>query len=391
MSSPSTRELLFSNWMMPDRGAVKQRLLKGFLQTLKATSPYEATVDAEGTGQFRTIQEAIDAIAPLVSPTQKGRIDIAPGEYVENVVLPRNIVLNAIGGFGPSRIVVIRSTSGDTLTVPAWDVLLQGISVFTDSIVPTDAAVRMADDGLPPGVDPAFALNFYMSATGVGRAYRGDPIPGGGQFIAIYGGTDSFGGAPQNVFIDGSVFIWFLGGGGGNCATSLRIEGGGQALVGNGVGISADPVAGLVVDCDGGFFAGLDVRFDDGFNGIRGRNGSTVFLLNTYCLSGLGGTPVDMDPTSFLVTGNVQLDPIGSPPLANWIVLGPWIQVYNTKQGAGRTLPGSGAEERPVAAPPGYRFFAVDLNAAGAPAGSGVWLTRGQDLAWRTPTDVVVP
>lgn len=389
MTTISLRDSLLGLLNRPDRDLLKKDKLREFLSLVDVNSEFATQVDSTGMGQFRKIQPALEYMAGKLSGSEKGIVSVAPGVYEENVVMPRNVGLVGAGGFGPSAFCSITSPSGDTMKVPGWDSLVYGMSVYTTSSTATDSAVRLYDDGDPAGFDGTFMVNFLMSGLNGARSYTGDPVSGA-QVIAIYGGTDSFGAPPIGMFVEGSGLFWLLGGGGSDGAVGIHIENGGQVFIGAGVSIGADPAAGLVVECDGGFFAGLDVRIDDGHDGIKAVNGSTVFLGTAVGLGGLAGVPVETDAGSFLVTGNVQLEPLGGAPLANWNIAGPWIPMFTTNQGAGTTGVGGSPDQRPANTPVGYRFYARDLDAAGAP-GSGTWLTKDSWGQWKTATDVVIP
>ena len=55
--------------------------------TLPATLPSQITVAQDGSGQFKTVQEAIDSIPAY--PRQTVDIHILPGKYVQQVTIPR--------------------------------------------------------------------------------------------------------------------------------------------------------------------------------------------------------------------------------------------------------------------------------------------------------------
>lgn len=389
MASPSLRESLLGILNRPDRDLLKKAKLREFLAAVPSFSDVEASVDQFGMGQFRDPQKAIDHVYGKLTGSQKGVVHLGPGEYEGNFELPRRVALVGTGGFGPSAFCSLTSSSGDTLKVPGWDTLVNGVAVYTTSSTATDSAVRMHDDGSPAGTDSTFIVNFLMSGVNGARSYTGEDVAGA-QVVVVYGGTDAFGAPPIGMFIDGSSLFWLLGGGGSDGAVGARIENGGQLLIAGGVGLSADPTSGLAVECDGGFFAGLDVRIDDARHGIKGINGSTLFLGNVVGLGGVAGIPVETDAGSVLVTGDVQLEPLGGAPLANWSIAGPWIPMFTTQQGIGTTGVGGGSDQRPATAPVGYRFYARDRDAAGAP-GTGTWLTLDVIGQWKTPTDVVIP
>lgn len=346
-------------------------------------------VDIGGRGQYRYIQDAVDALAPLVSPTEKGLVEIAPGTYDENVVGRRNINLKSMDAFGPGGTVIIRSATGRTLTIPPFDVNVNGITILSTSPNPADAAVKILEDGLPASFWQSFFLNFYIVASGLARALENNPV-GGGFIVGIWGGIDQTGGGAEAILCDGGGGMqWMGGGGGGNPATFAKLDNGGALFLQNGVSLSAALGTGRVIDADNGsILFCLDAMLQDGLDGVRARNGSALLLAKAMGLSGFPGTPVDTDAASPLFTGDVQLDGFGGAPLVGWNVLGPWLKLGNTSESMGTTGLG-GPDQRPVSKPIAYKFFAMDRAVTGL-AGTGTWLTW-DGANWKTATDVIVP
>lgn len=337
-------------------------------------------VDPDGHGDFTAVQDAVDAAAV------GSVVLLSPGVHNGNVVLRRGVDILGMSGWGPGGRCKLTSASGITLDMPHTGCTVQGVQVESTSAVGTDAALHAEDDGGPAAVDGSFLVNFHLLAPAGARALHVENFPPNFNLTFVYGGVDAPGTPTEAALVDAAGLYWLLGGGYGG-SDFLRIVNGGVAFVGGGVGLSAAPVTGRVVDADGGLFVCMDALMNDGGHGIRGRNGAVLFLLRA---NGLGGfaDAVDTDATSMLITGEVALEPIGGGSLAGWTVGGPWLRAISTIEGMGSTG-AVGPDQRPTSKPLGYQYFATD-RAVGGGAGAGCLLTW-DGAAWSTTTGVVVP
>ena len=337
---------------------------------------------------FKTIQAAIDHAGAKASAIKPYVVEVAPGVYVENVVLKRYVRLVDVARFGPTGVTVLRSASGHTLTLPPFDSFVNGLWVETTSPTPTDSAVRHVDDGLAAGTYETFAFNLEAKATGAARAISVEPNPHGASLIAIYAGVDA-GPGSDGVVADGAGFIWFLGGGGGDSERGVKIINGGFGMFGASVGINASetsPTA-WALEVDGGFavFTGATIAAT---NGMMLKNGAVVLAASLSSFGGFSGIPVQTDPGTFFGIGNVVLDNPGSPPLAGWVLNGISLMLSNGEQGVGTAGLG-GPDLRPVNPPTGFRFFAQDMLPGGG-VGPGSWLTWN-GAAWVDSTGALIP
>ncbi|NGO69354.1 hypothetical protein G5C65_13520 [Streptomyces sp. SB3404] len=115
-------------------------LLAGTVPPATAAPPSVLTVAADGTGQFGTVQDAVDAV-----PSGNDRtvtIDIAPGTYREQVRIPADkphLVLRGTGG-GPDDTVIVHDTPNEaggsdasaTVRIAASDVTARTLSFVND-------------------------------------------------------------------------------------------------------------------------------------------------------------------------------------------------------------------------------------------------------------------
>jgi len=345
------------------------------------------TPDGSAGRPFKQIQAAIDGITDA-SPTKPYIIEVAPGLYVENVVLKRHVRLVDVARFGPAGVTRIRSSSGHTLTVPPFDSFVNGLWVETNSAVPTDSAVRHVDDGLAAGTYETFLFNMECKATGVARAVSVEPNPHGASLIMIYAGVDA-GSGSEGVVADGAGFIWFLGGGGGDSERGVKLLNGAFGMFGASVGINASetsPTA-WALEADGAFavFTGATLSAT---NGLRLKNGAFAMCANLFAFGGFAGNAVEADAGTVLAMGNLILDNPGAPPMGNWIMNGASFILGTAQQGQGTTGVG-GPDARPANPPVQYRFWAQDLLPGGGP-GPGAWLTWNGG-AWIDSTGIVVP
>ncbi|MEW1871932.1 pectinesterase family protein [Streptomyces caelestis] len=79
-----------------------------------AGSPQQATVAADGSGQYRTVQAAVDAVP--ANNSSRATITIAPGTYREVVRIPSNkpnITLQGLGS-SPSQVLLVYNNSAYT-------------------------------------------------------------------------------------------------------------------------------------------------------------------------------------------------------------------------------------------------------------------------------------
>jgi hypothetical protein len=336
-------------------------------------------VDASGHGDFSDVQDAIDAAATGTV------IVVSPGDHVGNFELHRGVDLLGLSGWGPGGRCKLTSASGVTLDMPHTGCTVQGLRIESTSAVATDAALHAEDDGGPAAVDGSFLVNFHVVASNGARALHVEGFPPDISLSMIYGGVDAAGGPTEAILCDDAGLYWLLGGGGSD-SDFYRGVNGGLLFVGGGVGLSAEPTTGRVIDLDGGLFVALDTLMNQGGHGIRGLNGSVIFLMKA---AGLGGfaDPVETDAGSLLITGaDVALEPIGGAPLAGWNVGGPWLRAMSTLQGIGTAL---GPDQRPPVCPPGYLFFATDTAVGGGPGGGCLLVWTG--AAWVTTTGTVIP
>lgn len=349
-------------------------------------------VDVGGLGDFTSIQDAIDSVAAGSMST----IRIAPGTYTENVILKRGVFIRSAGfGFGAAMDVIISSASGDTLRVPHRSSGVIGIMVQSSGPNPTDVGTRVFDDGLGAGGE-TFFLNFFSASMpgAQAQAVHVDVMPPNENPIFIYAGADADSTAPICVDLEGFL-VWFLGGMGGSGAqVGVKIRPGSGLMAGAQVGLNADLATGQVIDADGGFFAGLDCTLD-GFNGIKGRNGSTLLLGKVQSFGGIPGTPLDTDVTSPVLMGSAVLSGFGGAPWTNFNVLGPVLRVWEGCEGGGSTGLG-GPDQRPTVTgstvPTGFRFTATDIT-PGAPGvpGTGGDLVYFQGVGWKDATGAIHP
>lgn len=335
---------------------------------------------------YKKIQSAIDAITDA-SYNKKYVINIAPGTYVENVVMKRHVYLNGLGGFGANYAVKITPTSGIALSVPYRESYLNGIFAKTDSGVAEDAAMKIIDDGLGMGQHETFLFNFDARSTNVGHAVWVEPNPFGEAVIGIYGAIDG-GPGGHAIYADGGGFIWFLGGGGGELH-GIKLVNGAFMMTGAEVGLNAsttDPTA-WALEVDGGMFVALG-NMIDGFNGIDVKNGGFAFLVKLINLGGFAGIPMRTAAGTTLILGDVSFGP-GSPPWQGWQVAGASVLLGDAGTGMGTTGVG-GPDQRPTTTstpPMGFLFFALDIALAGA---AGTWLTWN-GAQWVDSVGGVVP
>jgi len=343
-------------------------------------------VDAGGLGDFTSIQAAI------TSATAGDTVLVNPGTYTENVIQKRGVAIRGRGAmFGPRMDTVITSASGDTLQVPHRDCCINGISIQSTSPNPADAALRIIDDGLGVGLE-TFIINFHAgSMSGAqAQAVHCDALPPNENAIFIYAGIDADASAPIAVEIDAAFLVWFLGGMGGNGAqVGVKLNPGAGFMAGAEAGINADLVAGRAIEMDGGFFLGLNCTID-GFNGVRGQNGSTIVLSNAKAFGGFAGTPLDTDVTSFTLLGASALEGFGAPAWQGFSVLGPTARMFGGVEGAGTT---AGPDQRPTATgsnpPVGFQYWALDLAPGGGPGVGSLLMWNG--VGWIDMTGAVIP
>jgi len=349
------------------------------------TDPY--VPDGSMAAPYKVLQDAVDAITTQ-SATNKYVVKAAPGVYPENVVLKRFVYLIGTAMFGAARDVRIEPAAGIALSVPYRDSFINGIYCQTDSPVPAEAAIKIFDDGGGAGEHETFLFNFAARSTDAGHALWSDTNALGEAAIGIYAAIDG-GPAGHAGLVDGSGFIWFLGGGGGQFQ-GIRIVNGGFFMSGGEVGINAnetDPTA-WAIENDGGFCVLLG-NMVSGYNGIDMKNGGFGVLTTATSIGGFTGIPVRTTPGTSLLLGNVGLDG-GLPSWTNWQVAGNVAIMSSATQGAGTTGAG-GPDQRPTVTstslPMGFRFFATDIALG---AGMGVWLTWN-GTQWVDTVGTVVP
>jgi len=341
--------------------------------------------DPDGHGDFLHPADALAAITDE-GPAKRYTL-LCNGHFAgKQVDLRRHFILAASrGGFGPSGFGgEIRYDAGHAVRMAPADASISGVRILADSGDPSHAALYVTDDGLGAHTFESFVKDSYIQGMAGCRGLLAEHLIPDANLICIYAGVDgSAGGAPAIHVEDGGV-IMFLGGGGGDAATGLSIGPGGLALVGGPFNVSADPVAGRVVDNDGGFFICMESLLGEAASGYRGRNGAFGVLAKVQTFGGYSGLAVETDAGSPLFIGDVSMDGMGATvPYSNWLVAGPLFQLFTGLCMAGTTVP----DQRPANAPEGFLFLARDLGVAGV--GLPLWRTAGGQ--WVDATGTVVP
>jgi len=341
-------------------------------------------IDHEG-GDYRLPS---DALADITDEAEDNKyiLQLMPGRDYEDVFeLRRNFSLVSPVGFGISG--ATRVVSDEiTCKMPHRGSLIFGVEIVTESTDPTDTALHFFNDA-PIGVSSeSFVVNSHFVSRSGARALHVDNPDPDANLICIYCGVDGDNGGDA-AYLENGGCIFFLGGSGGSFGTPGPDRGivcdGGFAMVGNHFGINPNIATGTVIDMDGGFFVSLDTMIGQAATGIKGRNGSTAFLLKTQNIGGGITTPIDMDPTSILLIGDVAIDALGTAPWNGWNVAGACLRIWTGTFGYGTTGAG-GPDQRPTGIPIGYEFLALDIGPAGTPL-------RWTGLAWVDGAGTVIP
>jgi hypothetical protein len=73
-------------------------------------------VDAQGNGDYRSIQAALNAAAPYATAASRWSVRVAPGTYTEQLILKDYVDLI---GLGPGRATRLKRANGALITAPA--------------------------------------------------------------------------------------------------------------------------------------------------------------------------------------------------------------------------------------------------------------------------------
>jgi len=328
----------------------------------------------DGTPQrpYLKIQDAVDSITDE-SYNKKYIVRVAPSTYDENVVLKRHVYLSG-GGFGANYSVIINpSAGGIALSIPYRESYIHGIGAITDSAVPTDAGIKIFDDGGGLGNHETFLMNFLARSTDAGHALWVDTNPFGEAAIGIEAAID---GGPNGLaaYLDGGGFIFFVGGMGSQ-KNGFKLVNGAFLMAGAEAGINAsetDPTA-WCIDAENSFVVLLGTMLS-GYNGIDAKIGTTLWLNKACNLGGFSGIPIRTAVGSLTILGNVGISG-GGTAMGGWQISGNIAIAQDSTQGFGTTGTG-GPDQRPTTTssvvPIGFKWFATDLSLGVQP---GVWLT----------------
>jgi len=325
----------------------------------------EIIVDPKGGGQFRSVTEALASFSDEAADNWY-LIRIAGGSKIsdENVVGREFVAIVGDGNFGPMPTCVVSSSSGHTLTAPDKNFLSFGVTWISTSAVPTDSAIHTVDSGTPwiyPTDVECFIVNNSTRAFNGARCFFCDNHGLIGtdprQVIGIYNGINSHGTGPA-LYADAASFLFFLGGGGSDQGSAAILRNGSSFIIAAGAFLNSQQTGGppgteWAVDADGSFVAFLDGNIGGGDNGIKLRNGSTMFAAKVVSFGTFPGTPIDVDATSFGLVGSAMLNPSGA-----WINNGALFRLWSGTYGEGTIVP----DQRPANPPNGFEFIATDLG-----------------------------
>lgn len=330
------------------------------------------------------LQAAIDAAATLVPPpsvTAPAVVEIlSPGEYVGNFVVPQSVYLTAVAP-GTTLAVVLRSTSGNTLTLPEADSGITGIAVISESAAPTDAAISIAP--VPAGGDSTRIV--LARATGVGGAasLRTEVGSGlaAGPIVGIY--LDCNGNSPVLLDLLGAGMVINLGGATNFSPTGTCIHASGAAsfsLLFQAILQTQAGGSGWMIDAENGATAGVfGGNAVISANCFRSRTGAVVGILDYNFYLTPTGTLLELDATGLAGLGNIQFA-TGGNPYDLIVAPVPANVLFSTTLGWREGLDAA----RPATPQPGMRYYATDR-----PAGSRQ-LTWVPSLGWVDQTDTVV-
>ena len=270
-----------------------------------STPPNQAgathVVAADGSGQFTTIQQAVDAAEP------GDTVSVLPGTYVEAVVIDKDLTLT---GDGPREEIVVVAPGGGTVgdieevdrphalllsgpAVSVSDLTVQvpvgstGIGATAGSpLIERVSIVQIDGDLAGMWEDPYYALGFYGATTATVRdsdwesytavrdataIFEGNTIAWDG--ISIDGSGDSV--FRDNTFLDGG---WLNGTG-----ATATVEG--NDFTGGGAGFDS----GSVVEVrDNTFRDTLGVGADASAISLAGRGTQATIVNNTVSNAGTG-------------------------------------------------------------------------------------------------------
>jgi len=114
---------------------------------------------------------------------------------------------------------------------------------------------------------------------------------------------------------------------------------------------------------------------------------SLAFLPCIKNLGGFAGAPVDGDPGSVLIMGDVGLSGFGGAPWAGWNFLGTALRLWSGTFGYGSVL---GPDDRPTGGiPVAYMYWATDITVGGAPGAGALLIWNG--VAWLDMMGNVIP
>lgn len=339
--------------------------------TTNANDPYggdlQAAIDAAAA-----LQPPPSAVAPAVVEI------LSPGEYVGNFTLPQFVYLTAVAP-GTTLAVVLRSSSGNTLTIPEADSGITGIAVLSDSPSTSDAAISVVP---VVGTDSTRLVLSRASGLGGAASLRTEVGTGGtGPVVGIY--LDCNGNSPVLIDLIGAGMVINLGGATNFSPTGTCIHASGAAsfsLVFEAVIQSQIGGSGWEIDIEDGATVGV-FRGNAVItaNGFRARTGAFIGILDYNFYLAPSGTMLELDATGLAGLGNIQIatganpyDLIVAPVPANVL----FSETLWWREGLDAA--------RPATPRPGMRYYATDR-----PAGSRQ-LTWVPSLGWVDQTDTVV-
>lgn len=324
------------------------------------------------------LQRAIDSCeSPTAAAPWIVQI-VTPGVYEGNFVVPEHVYLVAVNP-GTTPGVTLQSSSGNTLTFPDTNSGASGLTVFTTSPLPADAAINVV-----PGSGSGDATRFVlMRANGIGggASLRTQPGTGGvGPIVGIY--LDANGTSDVLLDLLGAGIVINLGGvtNFGPNGTAIRATNGSFTLLFQAVLQTANGGTGWLVDADAGSTVYVfNASTVNTANGYRGRTGAFLGVFNHDFLLNLSGTLLDLDALSFAGLGQIQIA-MGANPYDLIVAAAPGNVVFaQSLQFLEGLLAG-----RPATPAPGMRYYATDRPA-------GTRQLTFTSLGWVDQADTVVP
>ncbi|CAM6099791.1 unnamed protein product [Calypogeia fissa] len=183
----------------PSRRSLLQAADGGFDHDAISSSRFASvTVDQNGSGDFTTVQGAIDAVPE--SNTQRVVIRIFPGTYVEKVYIPSSKPFITFLGVGNSAPVI---TWNDTATTAGSTWKSASVSIDAANFIAKGITFENTAPAPPPGAVGAQAIALRIG--GDMAAFYGCSFLGAQDTLCDWMGRHYF----ENCFIQGSIDFIF--------------------------------------------------------------------------------------------------------------------------------------------------------------------------------------